>query len=208
MVDRGIHFLALDETNISSDIQCESLKINGYKFGRNVRNRHGGGIAYYCKDTLKCEVRHDVPVSDLEMLCVEITPPKARPYIILLWYRPPSDNKDTFEKLENVLLFLEHEGKEVILLGDTNCDLSDANSPRHVKSIKDIYATYGLKQLIKEPTRQWRAGRGAGGQLPPLRVKYEGRQNDNLKTWAPKVPFFCSANQIVSKFSPRILLQT
>ena len=78
---------------------------------------------------------------------------KARPYIILLWYRPPSDNKDTFEKLENVLLFLEHEGKEVILLGDTNCDLSDANSPCHVKSIKDIYATYGLKQLIKEPTR-------------------------------------------------------
>ena len=45
------------------------------------------------------------------------------------------------------------KGKEVILLGDTNCDLSDANSPCHVKSIKDIYATYGLKQLIKEPTR-------------------------------------------------------
>ena len=52
-----------------------------------------------------------------------------------------------------MLLFLEHEGKEVILLGDTNCDLSDANSPCHVKYIKDIYATYGLKQLIKEPTR-------------------------------------------------------
>ena len=52
-----------------------------------------------------------------------------------------------------MLLFLEHEGKEVILLGETNCDLSDANSPCHVKSIMDIYATYGLKQLIKEPTR-------------------------------------------------------
>ena len=92
----------------------------------------------------------------MEILCVEITPPKARPYIILLWYRPPSNNNDTFEKLENVLLFLEHEGKEVILLGDTNCDLSETNipnSPYHVKSIKDIYATYGLKQLIKEPTR-------------------------------------------------------
>ena len=52
-----------------------------------------------------------------------------------------------------MLLFLEHEGKEVILLGHTYCDLSDANSLFHVKSIMDIYATYGLKQVIKEPTR-------------------------------------------------------
>ena len=31
---------------------------------------------------------------------------------------------------------------------------------------------------------------GGRGATAPLRVKYEGRQNDNLKTWAPKVPFF------------------
>ena len=58
---------------------------------------------------------------------------------------------------------------------------------------------------VQTPVACWPGGKV--GQLPPLRVKYEGRQNDNLKTWAPKVPFF-SANQIVSKFSPRILLQT
>ena len=42
--------------------------------------------------------------------------------------------------------------RKLFLLGDTNCDLSDANSLCRVKSIKDIRSTYGLKQLIKEPT--------------------------------------------------------
>ena len=86
MVDHGTHFLALNETKISDEINCESLKINGFKFGRNDRNRHGGGgVAFCCKDTFKCDVRSDVPVSHLEILWVEITPPKARPYIIPLW---------------------------------------------------------------------------------------------------------------------------
>ena len=114
MVDHSIHFPVLNETKISDDINCEGLKINGFKFDRNYRNRHGGGVAFFCKDTLKCDVRNNVPISDLEILCVEITPPKARPYIILLWYRAPGDDKDAFEKLESVLLFLENEGKEVI----------------------------------------------------------------------------------------------
>ena len=94
-----------------------------------------------------------VPVSDLEMLCVEITPPHSKPYIILVWYRPPRENTDTFDKLENVLLFLENEGREVILLGDTNCNLYGEDNAAHAKRIKDIYAAYDLKQLINEPTR-------------------------------------------------------
>ena len=87
------------------------------------------------------------------MLCVEITPPHSKPFIILVWYRPPRENTDTFDKLENVLLFLENEGREVILLGDTNCNLYGEDNAAHAKRIKDIYAAYDLKQLINEPTR-------------------------------------------------------
>ena len=69
-------------------------------------NRHGGGVAFYCKDALSYDIRQDVPVSNLEMLSVEIAPPNAKPHIILLSYRPPSDNTETFEKLENMLCSL------------------------------------------------------------------------------------------------------
>ena len=71
---------------------------------------------------------------------------------------------DTFEKIEQVLRFLESEGKEIILLGDTNCDLllssedsSDSPEPQvpnHVKRINDLYQSFRLVQVIKEPTRE------------------------------------------------------
>ena len=59
------------------------------------------------------------------------------------------------------LQFLETEGKELILLGDTNCDflkfsrtsdMSCLNNPS--KHMQQIYSTYELKQLINKPTRE------------------------------------------------------
>ena len=73
--------------------------------------------------TFQCAVRDDSPTSTLELICVEITPPKAKPFIIILWYRPPNNPIEDFDKLEQALQFFESEGKEIILLGDKNCDL-------------------------------------------------------------------------------------
>ena len=58
----------------------------------------------------------------LELLCVEISPPKSKPFLVFAWYRPPRDPVDSFSKLEKALAFFDKEGKEIILLGDRNCD--------------------------------------------------------------------------------------
>ena len=90
------------------------------------------------------------------MICVKILPPKAKPYFLVAWYRPPSDLVDSFNKLEQILSFLDKEEKEVILLGDTNCDLTvkegitlDSNA----KHLPDIYDLFTYQQLITGPTR-------------------------------------------------------
>ena len=77
---------------------------------------------------------------------------KATPY----WYRPPSNPVESFSKLELILSFLDKEEKEVILLGDTNCDFTvkegivmDSNA----KHLTNIYELFTFKQLITEPTR-------------------------------------------------------
>ena len=88
------------------------------------RNCRGGGVAIYCCDTLEFRKRDNVPISTLEMVCIEITPPSAKQYIVISWYRLPTDNVETFGKLECVLRSLESKDKEFILLGDTNCDYS------------------------------------------------------------------------------------
>ena len=96
-----------------------------------------------------------------EDICAEITPPKSSPFCILSWYRPPCSEIDAFNSLEHVLRFFECEGKEIILLGDTNCDLLSGSKifsehlvPNHVKRICDIYQSFRLEQVIKEPTRE------------------------------------------------------
>ena len=105
--------------------------------------------------------RKDAPSSPLGLICAEITPPISNHFSILSWYRPPSSAINAFNTLEQVLRFFESEGKEMILLGDTNCDhlsgskiSSEYLIPGHVKRIYDIYKSSRLQQIINEPTRE------------------------------------------------------
>ena len=161
LFERGIHILALNETKLDSKICKDLLKIENYKIERCDRNREGGGIALYIKDSIKYHVRKDLPEKSLELLCIEVELLKARPFFVISWYRPPSDTVETFDKLDRILQFLETEGKELILLGDTNCDFLKFSSTSDVsclnnpsKHMQQIYCSYELKQLINKPTRE------------------------------------------------------
>ena len=94
---------------------------------------------------------------DLELICVEIQPPKSKSCIVIAWYRPPSDTVDYFNKLETILLYLDQEGKEVILLGDTNSDFAKKASNRSndmiAMHLRRIYNLLSFTELIEEPTR-------------------------------------------------------
>ena len=88
---------------------------------------------------------------------MEIQPPKSKPYIVITWYRPPNDPADSFNKLERILSCLDQEGKEIILLGDTNCDFAikaaSQTSDTNAKHLRRIYNLLSFTQLIEEPTR-------------------------------------------------------
>ena len=90
----------------------------------------------------------------LEIVGVEITPLHAKNVIFPCWYRPPtSDNdKETFEALTNLLSRLDAEGKEVYLIGDTNCDFKKPNDGP-ARQLHSIYNEFQFGQQIKEPTK-------------------------------------------------------
>ena len=154
---QGIHILALNETKLDASIPKELTESSGYQQKRLDRTCHGGGVAFYVRDSIKMTPKDDVPSDGLEFLCVEIFPPKSKPCLVVAWYRPPSDPVDSFDKLEKALSFLDKEGKEIILLGDTNCDLakksSDQTLDNNAKHICSLYELVSFKQLIGEPTR-------------------------------------------------------
>ena len=93
-------------------------------------------------------------MEDLELLCIEVQPSKCRPFLVTTWYRPPNSPVVMFNKAEKVLSDLDKEAKEMILMGDTNCDLSQeitclffAENSRHIHSLYDLF---NLKQIISE----------------------------------------------------------
>ena len=117
-------------------------KVSGYQQIRLDRTGHGGGISIYVRDSINFKPRDDIPIDWLELICIEIEPPKSKPFLVIAWYRPPSDHVGSFDKLEKALAFLDREGKEMMLLGDTNYDLTGRSSDQlldnNAKHMADI----------------------------------------------------------------------
>ncbi len=61
-------------------------------------------------------------------------------------------DETTFENLERYLGEIDKEGKEIILMGDTNCDFKN-NTNANTKRLNCIYSEYQLEQLINSYTR-------------------------------------------------------
>ena len=125
LFEKEIHIMALNETKLDKKMAKYLLEIKSYKFEREDRNRHSGGVAVDIRDSIKYTRRDDVPINGLELVCIEVQPVKASPFLVIAWYRPPSEPVASFEKFEQVLQYLENEDKEIILLGDINYDLAE-----------------------------------------------------------------------------------
>ena len=119
-----LHIIAINETKLDPSYSTQLTRSNGFEHERKDRTSSGGGVAVYIKDSFSYKLRKDIPYNDLELICAEILPPKAMSYVVVAWYRPPSNPVESFSQLELILSFLDKEEKEVILLGDTNCDFA------------------------------------------------------------------------------------
>ena len=61
-------------------------------------------------------------------------------------------NDGSFENLRNILKEVDKEEKEIILIGDTNCDFKN-NQNANAKKLKMIYSEFQFAQLINKYTR-------------------------------------------------------
>ena len=106
-------------------------------------------------DSINYEARSHLPCSLLELIAIEIKPKYGKPFLLLSWYRPPDYKLDDFEQIETVYQVLEAEGKEIIILLDTNCnDDSEEDNKKMIKLLRSFYKTYQIKQLITSTTRK------------------------------------------------------
>ena len=153
LYENDIDIIGLSETRLEKKTEDHELSIEGYKIFRNDRDSNGGGVAIYVKDSLSVPTIK-LKSDKLEVLYLEIKPTNARSFFLVCWYRPPTSSVDetAFENLRETLGILDKEGKEIILVGDTNCDLKDKKNA-NANKLKLVYSEYQLKQLIDTYTR-------------------------------------------------------
>ena len=87
-----IDILAINESKIDDSVFDNEINIIGYNMIRNDRNRFGGGVVLYIRDTISFSERKDLVPEPLEMICIEVRRPHKTAFLVSAWYRPPKVN--------------------------------------------------------------------------------------------------------------------
>ncbi|CAG2185382.1 unnamed protein product [Mytilus edulis] len=77
LINNELHeydIICISESHLDKSITDDQIKLNGFhKPIRLDRNRHGGGVTIYVKNSLHFIIQNDISVSNLELLWVEPT---------------------------------------------------------------------------------------------------------------------------------------
>jgi hypothetical protein len=79
------------------------IDLDGYDIVRKDRSRNGGGVCIYLRSSINYKIRNDLIPSELEAVCVEISKPHSRPFLVTTIYRPPNSSHDFFENFEKLI---------------------------------------------------------------------------------------------------------
>ena len=157
LLENPFDIFCLNETWLNSSWRDAELTIDGYNLIRNDRKdgQRGGGTAIYYKSKFIGRSRPDLCSDGLESIWLEITFPNKSKILISSLYRPPNiEVKADFNpKLESLLDYACSEEKEMIVLGDLNCDLAAKKRSSEAKELCKLFNIYQFTQLIKDPTR-------------------------------------------------------
>ena len=136
-------------------INDSDIEIDGYEVMRLDHDRNGGGppgVALYVHKSLDVTIRQHLMDCNVESVSVQIKVGHYRPFIITSLYRPPGKPVSHFQDIEKTLSTIEADGKEAIIMGETNCDCLNQSS-NDKKHMKKIAHKLGFSHIIKEATR-------------------------------------------------------
>ena len=145
--------ICLNETFCDGSIADNEISLPSYSIVRKDRNRHGGGVAIYIRNSLTFIRREDLETDDVECIWVEIKCKQRQPVLISSMYRPPSSCIEFVDKVGDIIDKASCERKEMIVTGDFNYDVSISDGVVNSNPITSCFDLFQMTQLINEPTR-------------------------------------------------------
>ena len=107
----------------------------------------------YYKSKFIVRPRTNMNTDEIEAIWIELIFPNKSRALISSVYRPPNaDINDFNAKMESLLDVLSCEEKEIIILGNFNCDLSAKKLSPDTRKLCKLFNIYQFTQTIKEPT--------------------------------------------------------
>ena len=153
--EHSFDVLALNETRLGDTIHDARIDIDDYAVYRKDRNTRGGGVLIYVNENrLNHKLRRDLMMDQVELVTIEINQPKSSPIVVIAWYRPPGSSTVLFDAIETILMKLDDENKDIIFLGDFNCDyLAAVTNNCYTNRLRQICDDFSLVQVIDRATR-------------------------------------------------------
>ena len=153
------------ESKADASVFEQEISIDNHKILRCDRNRHSVRVACYIRNDLSYNILSVFPF-EFENIFFEILLLNSKPVIVGTIYRPPSQ-KNFLELLNSNMDKIHSVDNEIYILGDFNINLflndsyvleknnilNSKSIPNDVKSYHEFCTFFGLKQLIKVPTR-------------------------------------------------------
>ena len=127
MSSQTLDILAINETRLDSTIADKDIAIIGYNVVRKDRNRHGGGVLFYVKETWNFLTKQITSNIDLEILTIEIIGKFVKTIPGYYLVQTSASELNVLDTFETYLQSLEMEEKESIILGDFNCNILEIN---------------------------------------------------------------------------------
>ena len=82
MSNKHIDLIGFSETRLDSNISDNVIDLDGYDIVRKDRSRNGGGVCIYLRSSINYKIRNDLIPYKLEAVCVEISKPHSRPFLV------------------------------------------------------------------------------------------------------------------------------
>ena len=151
ILQNEISIFGVTETLLVDKIPSALVNIDSYNFERKDRKASGGGVGVYVKSHIFFPSRKTLNLF-VWKLFLNTQGPFSSLYCIVLQTRQNICAKtlQKTEKFNELLQKLNKENKEIIIIGDINCNYLDNNNN---KEVKELLALNGFIQLVNNPTR-------------------------------------------------------
>ena len=150
--NKNLHIFSMCESKLNSRKLSSAFKVQGFQlpFRKDKHTNGGGGILVYVKDQILAKRREDLESHDIACLWLEISPNKGKSFLLGSLFQNPTERVEWMDRFEQFFETILNEEKEIILLGDFNKDLLNANT---CKEWLILTESLGLSQLVTQPTR-------------------------------------------------------